>query len=201
MDVILLERIEKLGQMGDLVRVKNGHARNHLLPAGKALRATAANRERFESERAQLEADNIERRSEAADIAGRMDGLSVTVLRQAGDAGQLYGSVNARDIAAAVTEAGFTVSRRQVALDRVIKALGLHPARVVLHPEVAAEVSVNVARSEEEARLQAAGIDVASREFDDEAAEDDAAEEMFDEGAPNIVTDVSSLPGMGPQPG
>lgn len=172
MDIILLERIEKLGQMGDLVRVKDGYARNHLLPAGKALRATAANRERFERERAQLEADNLERRAEAVDIAGRMDDLSVVMVRQAGDAGQLYGSVNARDVALAVTAAGFTVAKRQIALDGVIKSLGLHAARVVLHPEVSVEVAVNVARSEEEARLQAAGIDVATADRDDDLDDD-----------------------------
>ena len=177
MDVILLERIEKLGQMGDLVRVKDGYARNHLLPAGKALRATAANRERFERERAQLEADNLERRAEAVDIAGRMDDLSVVMVRQAGDAGQLYGSVNARDVALAVTAAGFTVAKRQIALDGVIKSLGLHAARVVLHPEVSVEVAVNVARSEEEARLQAAGIDVATAADRDDDLDDDDGDE------------------------
>ena len=176
MDVILLERIEKLGQMGDLVRVKNGYARNFLLPSGKALRANAESRARFERERAQLEADNLERRGEAEDIAGRMDGLRVTILRQAGDAGQLYGSVNARDIAAATTEEGFTVSRRQVALDRTIKTLGLHAARIVLHPEVSVGISVNVARSEEEARMQAGETDPADG---DEEGDDDA--QTFDE--------------------
>lgn len=180
MDVILLERIEKLGQMGDMVRVKNGYARNYLLPTGRALRATDANRERFERERTQLEADNLQRRSEAEDIGARMEGLSVTMVRQAGDAGQLYGSVNARDIAGAVTAAGFTVARRQIALDRAIKIIGLHEARAVLHPEVAVAVTVNVARSEEEARLQAAGIDVASLDRGEDDDEDDAAA-MFDE--------------------
>ena len=155
MDVILLERIEKLGQMGDRVRVKDGYARNCLLPGGKALRATAANRERFERERAQLEADNLERRGEAETIAARMAGLTVAAIRQAGESGQLYGSVNARDVARAVTEAGFTVARAQVALVRPIKTIGLHDARIVLHPEVAAQIRVNVARSHEEAREQA----------------------------------------------
>ena len=186
MEIILLERIEKLGQMGDLVRVKDGYARNHLLPAGKALRATRANRERFERERAQLEAANLERRAEAEDIAGRMEGLSVAVVRQAGDAGQLYGSVNARDIAEAVTASGYTVARRQVALDRPIKALGLYPARLVLHPEVAVTVKVNVARSDEEARLQAAGIDVTARDLDDEDADEAAA--VFDDPAPDAAS-------------
>ena len=189
MEIILLERIEKLGQMGDLVRVKDGYARNHLLPAGKALRATRANRERFERERAQLEAANLERRAEAEDIAGRMEGLSVAVVRQAGDAGQLYGSVNARDIADAVTAAGYTVARRQVALDRPIKALGLYPARIVLHPEVAVTVKVNVARSDEEARLQAAGIDIAARDLDDEDADEAAA--VFDDPAPDAAPDAA----------
>ncbi len=189
MEIILLERIEKLGQMGDLARVKDGYARNHLLPAGKALRATRANRERFERERAQLEAANLERRAEAEDIAGRMEGLSVAVVRQAGDAGQLYGSVNARDIADAVTAAGYTVARRQVALDRPIKALGLYPARIVLHPEVAVTVKVNVARSDEEARLQAAGIDIAARDLDDEDADEAAA--LFDDPAPDAAPDAA----------
>ena len=190
MEIILLERIEKLGQMGDLVRVKDGYARNHLLPAGKALRATRANRERFERERAQLEAANLERRAEAEDIAGRMEGLSVAVVRQAGDAGQLYGSVNARDIAEAVTASGYTVARRQVALDRPIKALGLYPARLVLHPEVAVTVKVNVARSDEEARLQAAGIDVTARDLEDEDADEAAA--LFDDPTPDGASGAAS---------
>lgn len=190
MEIILLERIEKLGQMGDLVRVKDGYARNHLLPAGKALRATRANRERFERERAQLEAANLERRAEAEDIAGRMEGLSVAVVRQAGDAGQLYGSVNARDIAEAVTASGYTVARRQVALDRPIKALGLYPARLVLHPEVAVTVKVNVARSDEEARLQAAGIDIAARDLEDEDTDEAAA--LFDDPTPDGATGAAS---------
>ena len=190
MEIILLERIEKLGQMGDLVRVKDGYARNHLLPAGKALRATRANRERFERERAQLEAANLERRAEAEDIAGRMEGLSVAVVRQAGDAGQLYGSVNARDIAEAVTASGYTVARRQVALDRPIKALGLYPARLVLHPEVAVTVKVNVARSDEEARLQAAGIDVTARDLDDEDTDEAAA--LFDDPTPDGASGAAS---------
>ena len=195
MEVILLERIEKLGQMGDLARVKDGYARNYLLPEGKALRATRTNRERFERERAQLEAANIERRAEAVDIAGRMNGLSVAVVRQAGDAGQLYGSVSARDIADAVTGAGFTVARRQVALDRPIKTLGLHPARIVLHPEVAVTVKVNVARSEEEARLQAAGVDVTARDFEDDDDEGEELAALFDEASPD-----DPMPTDAPQP-
>ena len=195
MEVILLERIEKLGQMGDLARVKDGYARNYLLPEGKALRATRTNRQRFERERAQLEAANIERRAEAVDIAGRMNGLSVAVVRQAGDAGQLYGSVSARDIADAVTGAGFTVARRQVALDRPIKTLGLHPARIVLHPEVVVMVKVNVARSEEEARLQAAGVDVTARDFEDDDDEGEELAALFDEASPD-----DPMPTDAPQP-
>ena len=195
MEVILLERIEKLGQMGDLARVKDGYARNYLLPEGKALRATRTNRQRFERERAQLEAANIERRAEAVDIAGRMSGLSVAVVRQAGDAGQLYGSVSARDIADAVTGAGFTVARRQVALDRPIKTLGLHPARIVLHPEVVVTVKVNVARSEEEARLQAAGVDVTARDFEDDDDDGEELAALFDEASPD-----DPMPTDAPQP-
>ena len=190
MEVILLERIEKLGQMGDLVRVKDGYARNFLLPQQKALRATAANRERFETERSQLEADNLERRTEAESVAEKMDGLTVVMVRQAGDTGQLYGSVNARDIADGVTEAGFTLERRQVAMDRVIKTLGLHPIKIVLHPEVSLTVTANVARSEEEAKLQAEGVDVTATDRDEEdqlEAEDVA--ELFEEEAQPVLTE------------
>ncbi len=182
MELILLEHIEKLGQMGDLVSVKNGYARNYLLPQNKALRASTENRERFEIQRVQLEANNLEARKEAESIAKRMDGLSVVMVRQAGDAGQLYGSVNARDIAAMVTEAGFTVGRRQVHLDKVIKTLGLHEARVSLHPEVSVSVMVNAARSEEEAKLQAKGIDVTAMDDDEPETEGDGdLVEVFDE--------------------
>lgn len=155
MEVILLERIERLGQMGDVVKVKPGFARNFLLPQKKALRATEENRKHFETQRAQLEVSNLERRQEAEVISGRMKGVIVTLIRQAGDAGQLYGSVNTRDIAQAVTEAGYTVERRQVRLDTPIKALGLYDIRVDLHPEVSVSIRVNVARSEEEAAIQA----------------------------------------------
>ena len=156
MEVILLERVEKLGQMGDVVRVKDGFARNFLLPRSKALRATEANRKRFESERAQLEAHNLKLKSEAEQVAKRMDGTIVVVVRQAGDTGQLYGSVSNRDVSEALTEAGFTTDRRQVVLDTPIKTLGLHTVRVTLHPEVSLNVSVNVARSAAEAEAQAA---------------------------------------------
>ncbi|MCH8818737.1 MAG: 50S ribosomal protein L9 [Acidobacteria bacterium] len=154
MDVILLERIEKLGQMGDVVKVKSGYARNFLLPQKKAMRATDANKQHFEGQRAQLEASNLERRDEAEKLAKKMESLSVIMVRQAGEAGQLYGSVNARDISAAVTEAGFTITRQQVELNHPIKALGLHPVRVSLHPEIDVEVIANVARSQDEAKVQ-----------------------------------------------
>ena len=155
MQVILMERIEKLGQMGDVVTVKPGFARNFLLPQRKARRATKENMAQFEEQRAQLEAENLERRSEAEQVGERLDGLKVILIRQAGESGQLYGSANARDIAEKVTEAGFTVGRTQVELGAVIKTLGLHPVTVRLHPEVAVTVTANVARSEAEAEAQA----------------------------------------------
>lgn len=154
MNVILLERIEKLGQMGDVVAVKPGYARNFLLPSKKALRATKENLAYFETQRQHLEADNLQRRGEAEGVAGKLDGLKVVVVRSAGDSGQLYGSVNARDIADAVGEAGFRITRNQVVLERPVKTLGLFDFRVRLHPEVSATVNVNVARSPEEATEQ-----------------------------------------------
>jgi len=155
MEVILLERIEKLGQMGDVVKVKSGYARNYLLPQKKALRATNANKQHFEVQRAQLEAANLEHRAEAEKVGKKLKGLSVVMVRQAGEAGQLYGSVNARDISTAITEAGFTITRQQIELNQPIKALGLHPVRVLLHPEIGVEVIANVARSQDEAKVQA----------------------------------------------
>ena len=155
MQVILLERIERLGQMGDIVAVKAGYARNYLLPQGKALRATKANQEHFEAQRTQFETQNLTHRTEAEALAERLDGLAVVLIRQAGENGQLYGSVTARDISDAVTEAGFTLDRRQVAIDRPIKELGLHAIRVTLHPEVQVIVKANVAQSQESAVLQA----------------------------------------------
>ena len=154
MQIILLERIEKLGQMGDLVNVKPGYARNYLLPQGKALRANKANMERFESERAQREADNLTKRSEAETEAKKMEGLGVNIVRAASEMGQLFGSVTSRDIAEAVTEAGFTISRSQVIMDRAIKTLGLTDTRIRLHPEVSVSVIVNIARSLAEAETQ-----------------------------------------------
>jgi len=158
-DLILLERVEKLGQMGQLVKVKPGFARNYLLPQKKALRATKENLAYFESQRAQLEANNLHRKSEATEIGGKLEGLRVVVIRQAGESGQLYGSVSARDIAEAVSEAGFTIEKRQVVLERPIKSLGLHSVRIVLHPEVSVPITTNVAQSAEEAEMQAKGID------------------------------------------
>jgi large subunit ribosomal protein L9 len=156
-ELILLQRIEKLGQMGDRVKVKPGYARNYLLPEKKALRATKENLARFEQQRAQLEAQNLKRREEAERVAERVHGLSVVIIRQAGESGSLYGSVSARDIADATTEAGLTVTRQQVVLEQPIKTLGLSTVRVVLHPEVSIPVTVNVARSPEEAERQARG--------------------------------------------
>ena len=158
-ELILLERVEKLGQMGQLVKVRPGYARNYLLRQKKALRATKENLAYFETQRAQLEATNLQRKSEATEVGGKLEGLTVVLVRQAGESGQLYGSVSARDIAEAVTEAGFTLEKRQVVLERPIKNLGLHPVRIVLHPEVAVTITANVAQSVEEAAMQARGID------------------------------------------
>ena len=155
MEVILLERIENLGQMGDVVKVRPGFARNYLLPQGKALRSNKENLAIFEQQRAQLEADNLKRRTEAEAVAKKLDGTSIVIIRQAGDSGQLYGSVSSRDISEAVTESGTTISRNQVVLDRPIKMLGLHEIRLRLHPEVSVHVTINVARSEAEAEMQA----------------------------------------------
>ena len=157
--VILLERVEKLGQMGQVVDVRPGFARNFLLPQKKALRATKENLAYFEKQRSQLEAQNLARKSEAGQVAQKLDGLSVVIIRQAGESGQLYGSVTARDIAQGVTEAGFTVGRGQIVLEKAIKTLGLYKQRVVLHPEVSVTVTVNVAQSAEEAEMQAKGVD------------------------------------------
>jgi large subunit ribosomal protein L9 len=157
MNIILLERVAKLGQMGEVVRVKNGYARNFLLPRGKALRATEANKKHFEGQRAQLETRNLERKGEAEAIGEKLNGQVFTIIRQAGDSGQLYGSVSTRDIAEAATAGGFSVERNQVILHTPIKALGLHKAPVHLHPEVDVEIVVNIARSAEEAERQAKG--------------------------------------------
>jgi large subunit ribosomal protein L9 len=154
MDVILLERVHNLGQIGDVVKVRPGYARNYLLPLRKALRATEANKAKFESQRAQIEATNLERRSEAEKVRDKIADLKIVLIRQAGESGQLFGSVNARDLAEAASAAGFAIERRQVILDRPIKTLGLHPVRVALHPEVVVEITANVAKSTEEADAQ-----------------------------------------------
>ena len=177
MDVILLERVEKLGQMGDVVSVKPGYARNYLLPRRKALRATKHNLEFFEGRRGQLEADNLQRKSEAESVAKKVDGLTVPVIRAAGESGQLYGSVTARDIAEAIIAAGVTVTRQQVMLDRALKTLGLEEIKVVLHPEVSASVVVNIARSQDEAEQQshlgrAVGVDELDQDDDDDDGDD-----------------------------
>jgi len=178
MQVILLERVARLGQMGDVVRVRDGFARNFLLPQGKALRATKDNAKRFEAERAQLEARNLERKGEAAGVAAKLDGQSFIVVRQAGETGQLYGSVTARDVADTLTAGGFTVSRSQVVLNQPIKTIGLHTVAIALHPEVESKVTVNVARSEDEAQRQARGEDLSVRadEQDDEEEVEESAE-------------------------
>jgi large subunit ribosomal protein L9 len=182
MQVILLERVEKLGQMGDEVRVKDGFARNYLLPQKKALRANKTNREYFHTQKAQLEARNLERRSEAQKVAGKLEGKTFMLLRQAGDRGQLYGSVSPRDIAEAISQGGFSVDRTQVPLDKPIKDIGLVPISVVLHPEVRVKVTINVARTEDEAERQARGEDVLAEKTDAEEARA-AAAEIFEEGA------------------
>lgn len=182
MQVILLERVEKLGQMGEEVKVKDGFARNFLLPMKKALRATATNREYFLTQKAQLEARNLERKSEAEKVAKTLDGKTFVLLRQAGDRGQLYGSISPRDIADVITAGGFSVSRTQVPLDVAIKSIGLIKATVVLHPEVRVSVTLNVARTDDEAERQARGEDVLSEKTDAEEAKV-AAEELFETGA------------------
>ena len=183
MQVILLERIGRLGQMGDVVKVKDGFARNFLLPQGKALRATDDNRKRFETERVHLEARNLELKTEAEGVSGKLAGQTFVSIRQAGDTGQLYGSVSTRDIAEVITAGGFSVNRNQVLMDKPIKALGVHDIRVQLHPEVIVKVTLNVARSTEEADRQARGEDVTvvrDEALDIETFSEDA---VFEEGA------------------
>jgi large subunit ribosomal protein L9 len=181
MQVVLLERVAKLGQMGEVVAVKDGYARNFLLPQGKALRATEANMKRFESERAQLEVRNLELKSEAEKVAAKLDGETFVVIRSASDGGALYGSVTPRDIADAATEGGFSLDRRQITLDQPIKELGLHAISISLHPEVDATISVNVARSREEAELQATGKTIQQLQAEAEAAHEFDIQELFDD--------------------
>jgi large subunit ribosomal protein L9 len=194
MEVILLERVEKLGSIGDVVNVKNGFARNYLLPNKKALRANEANRKVFEANRAKIEADNAERRSDAEKSAKGVDGKTVQLIRQASNTGQLYGSVSARDIVEALEGEGAKVTKSQVVLDRPIKNIGVHEVKVALHPEVAVTVKVNVARSPEEADLQAQGVDVLAQMFEEEAAPaaEELAPEVAEEAAP--AEDAAAAP-------
>lgn len=204
MQIVLLERVEKLGQMGDIVTVKSGYARNYLMPQGKALRSTKENLARFEHERAQLEARNLELKAEAEAVAGKLDGQQFIVIRQASEAGSLYGSVAARDVAEVATAEGFSVERRQIVLDRPVKALGLYPIRIVLHPEVNATITVNVARSQEEAEIQATGRTIQELRAEEEAeaqfdtsglfSEDVDLTDLADGPAPVIETDESDDP-------
>jgi len=182
MQVILLQRIGRLGQMGDIVNVKDGYARNYLLPQKKALRATDDNKKVFEGRRSQLEADNLAHKTEAEAVSAKLDGQSFVIIRAAGDTGQLYGSVSTRDIADTISAGGFTVNRNQIVLDKPIKSLGLSPAKVQLHPEVVSNVSLNIARSQDEADKQARGENVAI--VKDEALELETfnPDAVFDEG-------------------
>ena len=187
MEVILLERVAKLGQMGDVVRVKDGFARNYLLPKGKALRATKDNRSRFEKMKVELEARNLEQKGEAEKIAQKLDGQSFTVLRQAAEGGQLYGSVSPRDIATLVIEKGFKIDRNQIALNTPIKTIGMHKVPVALHPEVEVTITVAVARSADEAARLARGEDITVARTEEQEAAAEAlanAETFFDPEAP-----------------
>lgn len=181
MQVILLERIAKLGQMGDIVSVKDGYARNFLLPQKKALWASEANIKQFEEQKVQLEARNIETRKEADALAGKLDGKQFIVIRQASDGGSLYGSVTPRDAVEVASEAGFTLDKRQVAIEVPIRELGVHSVAIKLHPEVEAQIQLNVARSEDEAELQAKGINIAEQAAEDEAKAELEISELFDE--------------------
>lgn len=181
MDIILLERVAKLGQMGEVVKVKEGYARNYLLPQGKALRVNAANIARFEAEKAVMEARNLETKKEAEALGDKLDGETFIVIRSASDAGSLYGSVTTRDAADAATAAGFTVNKGQIVLHHTIKELGLHAVDVVLHPEVTVSINMNVARSVEEAELQAAGKSVAELAAEAEAEAEFEIQELFDD--------------------
>ncbi|NVK35347.1 MAG: 50S ribosomal protein L9 [Rhodobacteraceae bacterium] len=183
MEVILLERIARLGQMGDTVRVRDGYARNFLLPQGKALRANKRNLAKFEEQRVQLEARNLERKEEAAAVAAKLDGDTQIMIRSAGETGQLYGSVSKRDIAESLTAAGFNVSRSQVELNNPIKTIGMHNVLIILHPEVEVTVVMNVARSEDEAVRQASGEDLTAPEQDIFEFEEEDEEGEGEDGA------------------
>jgi len=181
MDIILLERVAKLGQMGEVVSVKDGYARNYLLPQGKALRVNAANMARFEAEKAQMEARNLETKKEAQALAEKLDGQRFVIIRSASDGGALYGSVTPRDAAEAATKAGFSINKGQIVLTGAIKDLGLHDVLVNLHPEVDATITLNVARSAEEAQLQEAGKSIAELAAEEEAAAEFEIQELFDD--------------------
>ncbi len=181
MQIVLLERVAKLGQMGEVVDVKQGYARNFLLPQGKALRATPDNLKRFDADRAQLEARNLELKKEAEAVATKLDGKSFVVIRSASDGGGLYGSVTTRDAAEAATAAGFSLDRRQVEMNQPIKELGLHPLSVALHPEVSATITINVARSPEEAEIQASGKTIRELQAEADAEADFDIAELFDD--------------------
>jgi large subunit ribosomal protein L9 len=191
MDVILLERVEKLGAIGDVVSVKNGFARNYLLPNKKALRANESNKKVFESNRAQIEADNASRRSDAEKASKGVDGKTLTLIRQASNTGQLYGSVSARDVAELLAEDGTKVAKNQIVLDKPIKAIGVTTVKIALHPEVSVSIKVNVARSPEEAELQAQGVDVMAQMFErDEAGFTEAYDPNAEPG--EIASDAPS---------
>lgn len=181
MDVILLERVAKLGQMGDVVSVKHGFARNFLLPKGKALRASAENMKRFENQKAQLEAQNLEAKSEAEAVAKKLDGQQFIVIRSASDSGSLYGSVTVRDASDAATEAGFTLDKKQCVLNQPIKELGIHTLTVILHPEVEVTIELNVARSQDEAELQASGKSIQDLAAEADAEAEFEISELFDD--------------------
>ena len=181
MQVILLERVAKLGQMGDVVNVKPGYARNYLLPQGKALRASDDNIKSFEHRKADLEVKNLETKKEAEAVSAKLDGARYVVIRQASDAGALYGSVSPRDVVDLLAEAGVTVEKRQIVIGAPIKVLGLHKVQITLHPEVEAEVGLNVARSVEEAELQASGKSIQEQAAEDEAAAEFEISELFDD--------------------
>ncbi len=191
MKIVLLERVENLGHIGDVVGVKDGYARNFLLPRHKALRATAANLKVFEAQKEQIVARNAATKAAAEKAAGELDGTTYVIIRQAGDSGQLYGSVNARDVAEAAAEAGQKVERNQIVLDIPIKTIGVHALKVRLHAEVTVTISVNVARSQDEAERQAAGENVIAAQFEeDRAAAEEAAADMLEGGAGQAIADA-----------
>ena len=192
MDVILLERIERLGQMGDVVTVKPGFARNYLLPQKKALRATEANKQVFETQRTQLETENIEQRGEAESVAKKLDGLNFVIVRSASDNDQLYGSVTVRNIAQSITEEGFTVESKQVQLARPIKTVGMHDVIVRLHPEVSVTVKANVARTPEEAEMQAAGRRISRVDEDDDDVVETPFPSSYDPDAPDAEIEAAA---------